>query len=313
LASGYIGAWGISHAYLGAGFIGLAIANPETALRGAVFGGGYSLVQHSLSASGICGCEAQSWALNTDRSQLIRQGVIQGFAGGGLFGIGGVSDPSMFVSASQVVVGGTGVGLSLAGMASSGKSILSSGLNPCNALNFGMSGLGLYGSKNLVSQGIDNIYLNLIKQYISNTAISNNSTRNRNPNDIDRELNHSTPPKANEGGTIGKSTAQNTDVARWVAILKRLGARDIRVNQEQVNIFGNRVGRNRPDLQFTLNGKRYYVEWDAPTSNRGPIHSDRIINNDPTVNGQVLPLKGANYVMPDLNTLIEQIILITMQ
>jgi uncharacterized Zn-binding protein involved in type VI secretion len=35
-------------------------------------------------------------------------------------------------------------------------------------------------------------------------------------------------------------------------------ATDIRVGQEQVNINGERVGINKPSLQYTLDGKRYY-------------------------------------------------------
>lgn len=63
------------------------------------------------------------------------------------------------------------------------------------------------------------------------------------------------------------------------------GARDIRVNQQQVNAAGERVGANRPDLQYTLNDERYYVEYDRLSSNRGPAHEARIRANDP--NGEV--------------------------
>jgi hypothetical protein len=50
---------------------------------------------------------------------------------------------------------------------------------------------------------------------------------------------------------------------------------------------GPRVGTNRPDLQYTLKGKRVYVEYDAPASNRGLLHKARITANDPT-NGTVI-------------------------
>ena len=64
---------------------------------------------------------------------------------------------------------------------------------------------------------------------------------------------------------------------------------DVRVNQRQVNAGGNVVGLNRPDLQYTLNGKRYYVEWDKPLcsdrtrSRRGNNHGERIYANDPSI------------------------------
>lgn len=45
--------------------------------------------------------------------------------------------------------------------------------------------------------------------------------------------------------------------------------------------MGVRVGVNRPDLQDTLGGKRYYEEWETSISRRGPGHRSRIQANDP--------------------------------
>ena len=42
---------------------------------------------------------------------------------------------------------------------------------------------------------------------------------------------------------------------------------------------------NRPDLQFTKDGKRYYVEWDPTTSGRKIGHAERIAANDPAHGG----------------------------
>jgi hypothetical protein len=61
----------------------------------------------------------------------------------------------------------------------------------------------------------------------------------------------------------------------------RPGARDIRVNQQQVNAAGERVGINRPDLQYTLDGKRHYVEYEGEDNPRGAAHEARIRANDP--------------------------------
>lgn len=85
---------------------------------------------------------------------------------------------------------------------------------------------------------------------------------------------------------VGGNAIQNQVVQQHIADLQARGARDIRVNQQQVNINGERVGVNRPDLQYTLNGKRYYEEYDVPSSNRGPGHKQRIEANDP--NGEVI-------------------------
>lgn len=43
------------------------------------------------------------------------------------------------------------------------------------------------------------------------------------------------------------------------------------------------VGRsvNRPDLQYSLNGQRYYVEYEGRANPRGALHEARILANDP--------------------------------
>ncbi len=87
--------------------------------------------------------------------------------------------------------------------------------------------------------------------------------------------------KPTRGRTIGKNDNQNADMQKRVADLKEKGATDIRVDQQQVNAQGEHVGINRPDLQYTLDGKRHYVEWDTRSSGRGPGHESRIRANDP--------------------------------
>ncbi|MEU4602974.1 RHS repeat-associated core domain-containing protein [Kribbella sp. NPDC023972] len=81
---------------------------------------------------------------------------------------------------------------------------------------------------------------------------------------------------------IGTSPTQNAQLQNDIQALRARGATDFRVNQQQVNINGERVGVNRPDLQYTLNGRRHYAEYDTPASNRGGPHKARIIANDPT-------------------------------
>lgn len=45
--------------------------------------------------------------------------------------------------------------------------------------------------------------------------------------------------------------------------------------------MNERVGSNRPDLQYTMGTTRNYEEFDLPSSNRGPVHEKRILANDP--------------------------------
>jgi hypothetical protein len=109
----------------------------------------------------------------------------------------------------------------------------------------------------------------------------------RNSGDV--SVNSNAPdPKALAGRRVGNTRSQNTDAQAAATKLDAAGATDIRINQQQVDIHGNRVGRNRPDLQFTLDGKRYYVEYDRTTSNRALDHWRRILSNDP--NGNVILL-----------------------
>jgi hypothetical protein len=85
---------------------------------------------------------------------------------------------------------------------------------------------------------------------------------------------------------IGRNAVQNAGLQKRIRDLLAKGATDIRVDQEQLALTGpgrtlQRVGRNRPDLQYTLNGQRYYEEFEAPGSLRGPGHEYRIKANDP--------------------------------
>jgi hypothetical protein len=81
---------------------------------------------------------------------------------------------------------------------------------------------------------------------------------------------------------IGSSPSQNAQLQADIQYLESMGVRNIRVNQQQVTLENSqRVGVNRPDLQFDYNGRRYQVEYDTPASGRGPSHQSRITSNDP--------------------------------
>ena len=107
----------------------------------------------------------------------------------------------------------------------------------------------------------------------------------RQPIDVAHQTANPTPPAASQSGSIGTPN-QNAALAKFLKVIERLQAEDIRVNQEQVNAAGVRVGKNKPDLQFTLKGRRWYIEWDTSNSNRGIPHAQRTLANDP--DGQTL-------------------------
>lgn len=81
---------------------------------------------------------------------------------------------------------------------------------------------------------------------------------------------------------VGKSSTQNQAVQDKIDLVEAQGAFDVRVNQQQVDATGKRVGVNRPDLQYTAaDGVRHYEEYDTTSSNRGAGHKVRIEANDP--------------------------------
>jgi RHS repeat-associated protein len=90
------------------------------------------------------------------------------------------------------------------------------------------------------------------------------------------------PPAANNGnGTVGPSGSQNATAQADAAAARGTGHTDIRMNQQQVNAQGQRVGVNRPDLQSTdANGVRHYTEYDRSAQNAADHHA-RTTANDP--------------------------------
>lgn len=85
---------------------------------------------------------------------------------------------------------------------------------------------------------------------------------------------------------IGTNKAQDKQLREDIDDAIANDATDIRVNQQQVDANGNRVGVNRPDLQYTTkDGKRVYVEYDQKPSS-GISHKERIDANDS--NGEVI-------------------------
>jgi len=102
------------------------------------------------------------------------------------------------------------------------------------------------------------------------------------PQDRKRQDDYPEPPDANNGNSnIGTNPNQDAALRRDIQQAQQEGATDIRVNQEQTNAQGVRVGQNRPDLQYTdRNGIRHYIEYDQDPVN-GAAHAQRIRANDP--------------------------------
>ena len=106
------------------------------------------------------------------------------------------------------------------------------------------------------------------------------SVPQRLPQDV--AVNPTAPAALPTDRPIGTSPTQNAAAQADVAKMQDEGYTDIRVNQQQVNAAGERVGLNRPDVQGTSpTGQRVYNEYDKTTSRRGPVHEKRIKANDP--------------------------------
>ena len=84
-------------------------------------------------------------------------------------------------------------------------------------------------------------------------------------------------PKPNKGiapqhGGFG----HNERIDKEIANLKLQGAENIRKNQQQVDFFGNVVGRNKPDIQYNLEGVHYNVEYD--TSHKSSLNHQKVLH-----------------------------------
>ena len=83
---------------------------------------------------------------------------------------------------------------------------------------------------------------------------------------------------------ISPVTSQNDDLQRTIEQLHYQGAEDILVNAQQ-SAYGYQVGYNHPELQYTLDGKRYYILWLTEESKLAQYKAQRIAANDPEHEG----------------------------
>ncbi len=88
-------------------------------------------------------------------------------------------------------------------------------------------------------------------------------------------------PEGNNGDSgVHGGVAHNALIDNEIARMKKAGYTDIRKHQAQVDVNGNKVGSNLPDVQGTINGVREIVEFDTKDSN-GIRHEKVIRQNDP--------------------------------
>lgn len=112
-------------------------------------------------------------------------------------------------------------------------------------------------------------------------VIIGNGTPNAPQLPNDRAIKSNAPPVLPLDRSVGGSVTQNAAVQADLQLLRDLEATDFRVNQQQLNGDGCRVGICRPDLQATLpDGRQIIIEYDTSASRRGGPHGVRRNAND---------------------------------
>lgn len=91
-------------------------------------------------------------------------------------------------------------------------------------------------------------------------------------------------PRPNNGvGPAHGAADHNAAIESKIGTLKNdPGVTGVRKNQAQVDVNGNKVGNNRPDIQYDKNGTHHAEEFDRSGA-RGDAHRQTIERNDPKV------------------------------
>ena len=76
--------------------------------------------------------------------------------------------------------------------------------------------------------------------------------------------------QSSQHGGIGHNMCIDNEIAN----LRQMRASNIRKNQQQVDINGNIVGTNRPDIQYDMHGVHHNIEFD--TSHKSSLAHQRI-------------------------------------
>ena len=104
--------------------------------------------------------------------------------------------------------------------------------------------------------------------------------------------------KANDGVfTSHGGSDHEIAIRNRVQELKDQGARNIRVNQQQVDVTGQKKGTNRPDIQYDLNDVHHNEEFDTKKSSSDK-HKKVIAKNDPKAKNKFWMVKKGGGVDP---------------
>ncbi len=94
------------------------------------------------------------------------------------------------------------------------------------------------------------------------------------------------PPNDGDGGKHGRDGHDDAIRGRVKELKDDPNVRNLRMNQQQADVNGARVGTNRPDLQFdrfnrdTSQWEHHNVEWDY-NSRQSAYHQEVLPRNDP--------------------------------
>ena len=109
-------------------------------------------------------------------------------------------------------------------------------------------------------------------------GISMMSNTNKNAS---QGYNRGNGPKPNNGeGKPHGNSDHNAKIDKKINSIRGEKATDIRKNQTQVNAAGEKVGNNRPDVQYNKDGQHYNYEVDRSAANN-TAHEQVIKSNDP--------------------------------
>lgn len=91
-------------------------------------------------------------------------------------------------------------------------------------------------------------------------------------------------------------TGNNNFIDDLINDAKSQGATNIRKNQQQVDINGNKVRNNRPDIQYDLNGIHHNIEVDT-TKKGSTDHKNQIPEFDVNARNTFWLIDNIGYVL----------------
>jgi hypothetical protein len=101
-------------------------------------------------------------------------------------------------------------------------------------------------------------------------------------------------PSANDGDAKKHGGDRHNQLLddRVKELLKDPDVTNVRKNQTQVDVDGNKLDTNRPGIQFDKNNKHHVVEYDNDKK-ASDAHGERIRGNDPNVEVELIIIEVA--------------------